>query len=74
MHHFAVSNDFLKSESSFQFMFEPLDILEGILMTVRQLEAGKAKVENQYPRVVKREGNLMAQDLVSKVFEVSDRK
>jgi hydrogenase expression/formation protein HypD len=54
--------------------FEPLDILEGILMTVRQLEAGEAKVENQYPRVVKREGNLMAQDLVHKVFEVSDRK
>jgi len=54
--------------------FEPLDILEGILMTVRQLELGKWKVENQYPRVVKREGNLIAQDLVNKVFEVGDRK
>jgi hydrogenase expression/formation protein HypD len=54
--------------------FEPLDILEGILMTVRQLELGKWGVENQYPRVVKREGNLIAQDLVNKVFEVGDRK
>jgi len=54
--------------------FEPLDILEGILMTVRQLELGKWKVENQYPRVVKREGNLIAQDLVDRVFEVGDRK
>src|ERR1700674_3602317 len=40
--------------------FEPLDILEGVLMTVRQLELGKWEVENQYPRVVKREGNLTA--------------
>lgn len=54
--------------------FEPLDILEGTLMTLRQLEAGKAGVENQYPRVVKREGNRVAQDLVNKVFEVCDRK
>ena len=54
--------------------FEPLDILEGVLMTVHQLERGKWQVENQYPRVVKREGNLPAQDLVNKVFEVGDRK
>ncbi len=54
--------------------FEPIDILEGTLMTVRQLEAGKAEVENQYPRVVNRDGNQVAQDLVRKVFEVSDRK
>ena len=54
--------------------FEPIDILEGTLMTVRQLEAGKAEVENQYPRVVSRDGNKVAQDLVRKVFEVSDRK
>jgi hydrogenase expression/formation protein HypD len=54
--------------------FEPLDILEGVLMTVRQLEQGKWDVENQYPRVVQREGNLMAQDLVNQVFEVGDRK
>jgi hydrogenase expression/formation protein HypD len=54
--------------------FEPLDILEGVLMTVRQLEQGKWEVENQYPRVVKREGNLIAQDLVNQVFEIGDRK
>jgi hydrogenase expression/formation protein HypD len=54
--------------------FEPLDILEGILMTVRQLEQGRREVENQYPRVVKREGNLIAQDLVNQVFEIGDRK
>ena len=54
--------------------FEPVDILEGTLMTIRQLEAGKAEVENQYPRVVSREGNKVAQDLVNQVFEVGDRK
>jgi hydrogenase expression/formation protein HypD len=54
--------------------FEPLDILEGILMTIRQLEDGAAEVENQYPRVVQRDGNRVAQDLVNKVFEVCDRK
>ena len=54
--------------------FEPLDILEGVLMTVRQLEAGAAQVENQYPRVVIRDGNRVAQDLVNQVFEVCDRK
>jgi hydrogenase expression/formation protein HypD len=54
--------------------FEPLDILEGVLMTVRQLEAGAADVENEYPRVVKREGNRVAQDLVNSVFEICDRK
>jgi hydrogenase expression/formation protein HypD len=54
--------------------FEPLDILEGVLMTVRQLEAGASQVENEYPRVVKREGNRVAQDLVNSVFEVCDRK
>jgi hydrogenase expression/formation protein HypD len=53
--------------------FEPLDLLEGTLMTLRQLESGRAEVENQYPRVVKREGNLVAQELVNKVFEVCDR-
>ena len=54
--------------------FEPIDILQGTLMTIRQLEAGEAKVENQYPRVVSREGNKVAQDLINKVFEVGDRK
>jgi hydrogenase expression/formation protein HypD len=54
--------------------FEPLDILQGVLMTVRQLETGSAEVENEYPRVVKREGNRVAQNLVNSVFEVCDRK
>jgi len=54
--------------------FEPLDLLEGTLLTVRQLEEGRAQVENQYPRVVTRDGNVTAQELVTKVFEVCDRK
>ena len=54
--------------------FEPIDLLEGTLMTVRQLEQGRAEVENQYSRVVQREGNRVAQELVNKVFEVCDRK
>jgi hydrogenase expression/formation protein HypD len=53
--------------------FEPLDILQGTLMTIRQLETGRAEVENQYSRILNREGNQAAQGLVSKVFEVSDR-
>ena len=54
--------------------FEPLDLLEGVLMTIQQLEAGTFEVRNQYPRVVKREGNPMARELVKIVFEVCDRK
>ncbi|MGB9029557.1 MAG: hydrogenase formation protein HypD [Acidobacteriaceae bacterium] len=54
--------------------FEPLDILEGVLMVVEQLESGRAEVENQYSRVLARGGNQPAQDLIAKVFEVSDRK
>jgi hydrogenase expression/formation protein HypD len=53
--------------------FEPLDILQGTLMTIRQLENGQAKVENQYSRVLDREGNKAAQKLVFNVFEVGDR-
>jgi hydrogenase expression/formation protein HypD len=53
--------------------FEPTDIMQGILMTVRQLESGSHLVENQYVRAVKREGNLQAQDLLKKVFDVVDR-
>ena len=54
--------------------FEPLDILQGVLMTVRQLEAGRAEVENQYRRSVRREGNQPAQELIRKVFKVVHRK
>jgi len=53
--------------------FEPVDLLEGILMTVKQLEAGEAQVENQYSRIVKTEGNLKAQEIIYEVFEVTDR-
>ncbi|NNF27244.1 MAG: hydrogenase formation protein HypD [Gemmatimonadetes bacterium] len=54
--------------------FEPLDILEGILMAVRQLEDGRFEVENQYVRSVTVEGNRPAQTLVSKVFRLVDRQ
>ena len=54
--------------------FEPLDILEATLMTIKQLEEGRAVVENQYSRVLNQTGNLPAQQLIGKVFEVSDRK
>jgi len=53
--------------------FEPLDLLEGILMAIRQLESGRAEVENQYARAVKREGNRQAQETVFRVFEPGDR-
>jgi hydrogenase expression/formation protein HypD len=53
--------------------FEPLDILEGIFMAVRQLEDGRHEIENQYVRAVRREGNRSAQDLVSTVFQRVDR-
>ena len=53
--------------------FEPVDLLQGILMAVIQLEKGVAKLENQYARVVQREGNRLAQNTISEVFEVSDR-
>ena len=54
--------------------FEPVDILEAILMLVRQLEAGEAKLENQYVRSVSYQGNLLAQQAMAEVFEVADQK
>jgi hydrogenase expression/formation protein HypD len=54
--------------------FEPLDLLEGMLMAVRQLEAGDARVENQYVRAVRRDGNVPARTLVEQVFELTDRQ
>ncbi len=54
--------------------FEPLDILQGVLMVVRQLESGRAEVENQYTRAVRREGNRPAQELIHKVFKIVPRK
>jgi hydrogenase expression/formation protein HypD len=53
--------------------FEPLDILEGILMAVRQLEEGRHTVENQYSRSVRREGNRPARDIIARVFRLVDR-
>jgi len=54
--------------------FEPVDILQGILMAVQQLEAGRAEVENQYARAVRPEGNPAAQQLIRDVFRVRTRK
>src|SRR5271157_5527848 len=54
--------------------FEPVDLLEAISMLVAQLEEGRAEVENQYARSVAREGNRPAQQIMTKVFEVCDRK
>jgi hydrogenase expression/formation protein HypD len=54
--------------------FEPVDMLEGLLMTLRQLEAGQAFVENQYSRVVRRDGNSQSRRLIDDVFEICDRK
>jgi hydrogenase expression/formation protein HypD len=53
--------------------FEPVDILEGILLCVQQLESGRAEVENAYSRAVKTEGNIHARKIVEQVFEVTDR-
>jgi hydrogenase expression/formation protein HypD len=54
--------------------FEPLDILHGVLMAVQQLESGRAEVENQYSRAVRRAGNHAARKLVAEVFRVVPRK
>jgi len=54
--------------------FEPLDILQGIHMCIKQLEEGRAEVENQYSRSVRREGNTAAQALVCDVFRVCHRR
>ena len=54
--------------------FEPVDLLQGVLMCVTQLEQGRAEVENQYKRCVRRDGNTEAQKLIREVFAVSNRK
>ncbi|MDH3455654.1 MAG: hydrogenase formation protein HypD [Gemmatimonadota bacterium] len=54
--------------------FEPLDILHGLYLCVAQLEEGRAEVENAYTRVVRREGNAPAQDVMRRVFRVVPRK
>ncbi|HRY07390.1 MAG TPA: hydrogenase formation protein HypD [Hyphomicrobiaceae bacterium] len=50
--------------------FEPLDVMQSTLMLIRQINEGRNEVENEYTRVVKREGNTKAQDLVSDTFEL----
>ncbi len=54
--------------------FEPLDLLEGVLRTVEQLEGGRGEVENQYGRAVRPEGNPASRRLIEDVFESCDRK
>ncbi|MFN2222640.1 MAG: hydrogenase formation protein HypD [Candidatus Promineifilaceae bacterium] len=54
--------------------FEPLDIVRGVLATVRQLEAGRAEAQNAYERAVTFEGNKPAQAVINRVFELRDRK
>ena len=50
--------------------FEPLDVMQSALMLIRQLNEGRHEVENEYTRVVTRDGNLKAQALVAEVFEL----
>jgi hydrogenase expression/formation protein HypD len=54
--------------------FEPLDIMQGVFMCVKQLEEGRAEVENQYSRSVRRAGNEPAQELIRRIFRVVPRK
>ncbi|WP_435654750.1 hydrogenase formation protein HypD [Cellulophaga baltica] len=53
--------------------FEPLDVLQGILMVIRQLEQSKSEVENQYARIVREEGNPEAQKVINEVFEIRNQ-
>jgi len=54
--------------------FEPLDLVNGLLMCVRQLEAGTFSVENAYPRAVTQAGNRAAQAMIHKVLQPADRQ
>ena len=54
--------------------FEPVDILQGVFMAVKQLEEKRCEVENQYARAVRREGNVAAQKLLKEVFDTTGRK
>jgi hydrogenase expression/formation protein HypD len=54
--------------------FEPVDILQGVYLCVKQLEEGRHEVENQYTRAVRPEGNQTAQGLLAEVFRVIPRK
>jgi len=52
--------------------FEPLDVMQAILMLVRQVNEGRAEVENEFTRAVTREGNRAAQQVMDEVFELRD--
>jgi len=52
--------------------FEPLDVMQAILMLVRQINEGRAAVENEFTRAVTRDGNQKAQALVAQVFELRE--
>ncbi len=52
--------------------FEPLDVMQSVLMLIRQVNEGRAEVENEYTRVVTRDGNQKAQGLVAEVLELRD--
>ncbi len=52
--------------------FEPLDVMQSVLMLVRQVNTGRAEVENEFTRAVCRDGNRRAQDLTAQVLEVRD--
>lgn len=54
--------------------FEPLDILQGVYMCIKQLEEKRTQVENQYARSVRRDGNEVAQQLIREVFEIGPQK
>ena len=54
--------------------FEPMDLLQGIYMAVKQLESNKAEVENQYTRYVTEKGNQEAQNIIFEVFEIGNRE
>ncbi len=54
--------------------FEPLDLVQGIYLAIKQLEEGKYKLENQYSRIVKTEGNIAAINVIQKIFEIGTRE
>jgi hydrogenase expression/formation protein HypD len=54
--------------------FEPLDLVQGIYMAVKQLEENRFELENQYSRIVKKEGNIAAKKVIQQVFEIGTRE
>jgi hydrogenase expression/formation protein HypD len=72
-------NDYISIANKFQIPFivtgfEPADILTGILALVKQLESGRYEVENEYRRVVSKEGNPNALKIMNDVFEITDQE